>query len=118
MTSIKPPSGPSTTLPYTVGELQGGTSAAAPDGPESVLAPTGGLPAAGIGQGNRVDLVELARAVEQGQLSMAQAVDRLVEGTVGRVPGGQLTDLERAELSALLRQAVQTDPTLTALRNE
>jgi len=118
MTSIKPPSGPSTTLPHTVGELQGGSATAPLDGPDSLLGPAGTPPPpSGLAPGNRVDLVELARAVERGQLSMAQAVDQLVEGTVGSLPG-RLTDLERAELSELLRQAVVTDPTLSALGNE
>jgi hypothetical protein len=118
MTAIKPPAGPSNTLPHTVGELQSGVTTTALDGPDSLLGPgTTSPPASGVDPGNRVDLVELARAVERGQLNMAQAVDRLVEGTVGCLPG-QLTDLERSELSALLRQAVETDPTLSALRNE
>jgi hypothetical protein len=44
-------------------------------------------------------------------------VERLVEGTVGSLPR-QLTDLERAELSELLRSAVSSDPALSALQDE
>lgn len=73
--------------------------------------------ASGSGNSGNPSLVDLARAVERGQLSMAQAVDRLVEMTVGSLPG-KLTELERAELSELLSQAIANDPTLRALRNE
>jgi hypothetical protein len=65
----------------------------------------------------QVNLVDLARAVEAGQLSMTQAVEQLVEGTVGCLTR-QLTDLERAELSELLRSAVSSDATLGALQDE
>ena len=90
MSSIKPPSGPSTTLPHTVGELQGAAPGAPLEGPNATVGPSGTSPPSSdvgavdaIAEGKRVDLVELARAVETGQLSMAQAVDQLVEGTVG-----------------------------------
>jgi len=72
---------------------------------------------AGAGAAQSVNLVDLARAVESGQLTMGQAVERLVEGTVGSLPR-QLTDLERTELSDLLRSAVSSDPTLGALQDE
>lgn len=64
-----------------------------------------------------VNLVDLAKAVEAGQLTMGQAVEKLVEGTVGSLPR-QLTDLERSELSELLRSAVSSDPTLSALQDD
>jgi hypothetical protein len=76
-----------------------------------------------VGQANsaggvqQVNLVDLATAVESGQLTMGQAVERLVEGTVGSL-ARQLTELERSELSELLRQAVANDPALSALRDE
>ena len=143
MTSIKPPSGPVTTFPNVLEDVSGASPAsraspagdvgatdalsspdrAAPSnlhGPSHTSASTASTTVdqtAGAGASGPVDLTELARAVECGQLSMTQAVDRLVEGTVGNLPG-QLTALERAELSELLRQAVQSDPTLGALRDE
>ncbi|HKP62703.1 MAG TPA: hypothetical protein VJV78_38470 [Polyangiales bacterium] len=61
--------------------------------------------------------MDLARAVETGQMSMSQAVERLVEQTLGSLPG-PLTELERSELSQLLRSAVTNDPTLGALQDE
>jgi hypothetical protein len=64
-----------------------------------------------------VNLVDLARQVEAGQLTMGQAVERLVEGTIGSLPR-QLTDLERAELTNLLRSAVSSDPSLSALQDD
>jgi hypothetical protein len=62
-------------------------------------------------------LVDLARAVERGQLTMTQAVERLVEQTLGTLPG-PLTELERSELAQLLRQALAEDPTLGAMQEE
>jgi hypothetical protein len=143
MTSIKPPSGPLTTLPHTPEDVSTGPSTGLDqaDAAERVADPqrtvdlssvthgtsssSAALSPSGVEQslsaasaaGRPVNLVDLARAVESGQLTMGQAVDRLVEGTVGSLPG-QLTELERAELSELLRQAVVSDPTLGALRDE
>ncbi|HKU39810.1 MAG TPA: hypothetical protein VJR89_16735 [Polyangiales bacterium] len=62
-------------------------------------------------------LVDLAKAVEAGQLTMTQAVERLVQQTLGSLPG-PLTELERLELSQLLQNAVAQDPTLRAMRDE
>jgi hypothetical protein len=79
-----------------------------------VAAPSTTEQTAGVQQ---VNLVDLARAVEAGELTMGQAVERLVAGTIGSLPR-QLTELERTELSQLLRQAVQNDPTLGALQDD
>jgi len=139
MTSIKPPSGLSTTLPHSLGDVPSTGSTGSPEGPGALTGPgpsgethgpgdvhgiTHGRASSGedaavssLGPGNTVNLVDLARAVETGQLSMTQAVERLVEGTVGSLPGA-LTELERAELSELLRQAVKSDPTLSALQDD
>jgi hypothetical protein len=140
MTSIKPPTGPITTLPHTPGGLDttsaSGTEASEPLQRTADPQPTADLRsvsqghAAGetasldqVGQASsargvqQVNLVDLARAVESGQLTMGQAVERLVEGTVGSL-ARQLTELERAELSELLRQAVANDPALGAMRDE
>jgi hypothetical protein len=140
MTSIKPPAGPITTLPHT-SEGVDPASVTGTDAAESLqqtadLQRTGDLRsvsqghAAGasaslenVGQANsaggvqQVNLVDLARAVESGQLTMGQAVERLVAGTVGSL-ARQLTELERAELSELLRQSVANDPALSAMRDE
>jgi hypothetical protein len=142
MTSIKPPSGLSTTLPHSLGDVPATGSTASPGGPgaltgagpssetqrpsdaRDVHGATHGRASSGedatvssLGPGKTVNLVDLARAVETGQLSMTQAVERLVEGTVGSLPGA-LTELERAELSELLRQAVKSDPTLSSLQDD
>jgi hypothetical protein len=133
MTSIKPTSGPVTTPSHTVGSSDL-SPASALDGPQElsqtseaqrtgdlrsvasghVAAPNAADQAGGVQQ---VNLVDLAKAVEAGELTMGQAVERLVEGSLGSLPR-QLTELERTELSQLLRQAVQNDPTLGALQDE
>jgi hypothetical protein len=140
MTSIKPTFGPVTTLPHTVGGADSGPASAL-DGSESLqqaqrtsdARSTGDLNSVsqghaaasssatgGTGQldgAQKVTLVDLARAVESGQLTMGQAVERLVEGTIGSLPR-QLTELERSELSQLLRAALENDPTLSGLQDE
>src|SRR4051812_31061145 len=107
MTAIKPPSGPITTLPHTSGVDSGarsGVDASESLQPTADLQRTGDLRSvsqghaaaasagaqhlgaasstAGAGAAQSVNLIDLARAVESGQLTMGQAVERLVEGTV------------------------------------
>lgn len=57
----------------------------------------------------------LAKAVESGSISLDQAVERLVDATLERA-GRHLTGPERAELTELLRSALENDPTLAGLR--
>ena len=137
MTSIKPTFGPVTTLPHTVGGADSSPTSAL-GGPESLertsdVQGTGDLNSVAQGHGaasnsatgatgqiggsQQVTLVDLARAVESGELTMGQAVEKLVEGTIGSLPR-QLTELERAELSQLLRAALENDPTLSGLQDE
>ena len=68
------------------------------------------------GHSGSVDPVgALAKAVESGSISLDQAVERLVDVTLERA-GRHLTGPERAELTELLRSALENDPTLAALR--
>jgi hypothetical protein len=53
--------------------------------------------------------------VESGSVSLDQAVERLVDQTLERA-GKHLTGPQRAELTELLRAALENDPTLAALR--
>ena len=57
----------------------------------------------------------LAKAVESGSITLDQAVERLVDVTLERA-GKHLTGPERAELTELLRSALENDPTLAGLR--
>ncbi|HET8932368.1 MAG TPA: hypothetical protein VFN67_02960 [Polyangiales bacterium] len=57
----------------------------------------------------------LAQAVESGSITLDQAVERLVDATLERA-GRHLTGPERAELTELLRSALENDPTLAGLR--
>jgi len=60
-------------------------------------------------------IAELARAIQAGALTPDQAVDRLVDQTLARV-NKQLSAAQLTELSGLLRDALLSDPTLSALR--
>jgi hypothetical protein len=53
--------------------------------------------------------------VESGSITLNQAVERLVERTLERA-GKHLTGQQRAELTELLRSALENDPTLAGLR--
>lgn len=116
MTSIKPPTGPITTVPHTTGGLGSPGTIETPGAPRPSADPQLGQ-VGQTGTPQPVGLADLARAVERGQLTMTQAVERLVEQTLGTLPG-PLTALEKAELSQLLRQAMADDPTLGALQDE
>jgi hypothetical protein len=59
----------------------------------------------------------LMHEIESGRLGMEQAVERLLEHTLERA-GTQLSGVQRAELSGLLRDALTHDPTLRALRDD
>jgi hypothetical protein len=59
----------------------------------------------------------LAAAVERGQLSMAQAIDQLVDLTVDGM-AEHLSEAERLELSEMLQLALTSDPTFSAMRGE
>jgi hypothetical protein len=59
---------------------------------------------------------ELAQAVRAGSVNAEQAIERLVERAVGGM-GRALSAAQRAELTAVLREAVQNDPALRELRD-
>ena len=128
MSSIKPPDGRipgAGSAPIapdqgpSVGGAQrtGGNFEAALEGAERA----GGAAQAGAVQqaaGARTPdpIAELARAVRGGAITKEQALDQLVE----RAADGMhqvLSAPQRAELIAVLRSALQTDPALSALRD-
>jgi hypothetical protein len=62
-------------------------------------------------------IAQLARAVESGATTLDQAVETLLGQTLARAQK-HLTAPQLAELSGLLREALTSDPTLSALRNQ
>jgi hypothetical protein len=80
---------------------------------------TGETPSASELAGGRSSdaVAPLLREMESGQLTMDQAVERLLDQTVQSM-GAQLSGAQRAELSGLLRDALVHDPTLRALRDD
>lgn len=132
MTSIKPPSSaPTGSQPLTDAASTGGTADAADTGDasfRSVLSGTGGPTptheAAGTAATGQVaaqsgveSTANLALEVDAGRLTVDQAVERLLEQTVTGL-GAQLNAAQRTELSGLLRNALESDPTLLALRGD
>jgi hypothetical protein len=61
-------------------------------------------------------VAELAQAVRSGALSAEQALERLVERAVSGVGRG-LSQAQRAELTVVLRTALESDPALRELRD-
>ena len=114
MSSIKPP-GPLPGVPLAreaTATDAAGTASAAPEATASArpAATAGAAPAAipdAVG--------EIARAVAEGALSIDAAVERLVERAVGPI-ASRLSEAERDELAALLRDALAHDPALGSLR--
>jgi hypothetical protein len=125
MTSIKPPDGRS--APGPVGPAGGKREAEGAErvGPgfreklENASAAGSAKPTAthGAGPAAGADPVgELAQAVRAGTLSAEQAIERLVERAATTVGRG-LSQAQRAELTAVMREAVQSDPALRELRD-
>jgi hypothetical protein len=115
MSSIKPPDG-RTPVSGTPGEsprAEGPTSGPGFREVAASDAPQGAQQAEASGGADPV--AQLAEAVRSGQLSPEQAIDQLVERTAARL-GGQLDASRRAELTAVLREAIDTDPVLAELK--
>jgi len=136
MTSIKPPSsGP--TGPQTLPDVSGGVDHAAGSPGSARTAPgsfqatldqahaaqstastQGAQATAPTGATAGADPVaQLAQAVESGATTLEQAVETLLGQTLARAQK-HLSAPQLAELSGLLRDALMSDPTLSALRNE
>jgi hypothetical protein len=128
MTSIKPPS-PGLTGPQTLPDVSGGVDR--PTGPadgnfqatldqaqaRASQSTQATAPAGVTGTTGADPVAQLARAVESGATTLEQAVETLLGQTLARAQK-HLTAPQLAELSGLLRDALMSDPTLSALRND
>jgi hypothetical protein len=126
MSSIKPPDGRST--PIVPDAADGSSDAGAADRVGSpsfrhALEQAGGaerpqgVPAAATPTAAAADpIAELAQAVRAGALSPERAIERLLDRAISGV-GAQLSPAQRAELGAVLRSALESDPALSELRN-
>jgi hypothetical protein len=137
MTSIKPPTGPSPgTNPGASGPAAG-VPAAHPSAAQGVerarafreaIEATGGpAPASPVGATTGVSGTvatggDVAAAVvaelRAGRIDAAGAVERLVTNALSQAGASALPPLRRAELEALLREAVSSDPSLVQLRKD
>jgi hypothetical protein len=132
MSSIKPPDGrvpgasnaPSAPEGSPAGGVQrsGGDFEAALDAAEHARAGSAANAAArasDVQQASGVHapdpIAELARAVRAGAVSKEQALEQLIERAAAGVQH-TLSAPQRAELVAVLRSSLQTDPALSALR--
>jgi hypothetical protein len=123
MTAIKPPDGRSPVSPLGPAagrELEGVEKTGGPafrdllEGARPVGAAGGAGAAAGVAGADPVGA--LAQAVRSGAMTPQQAVDQLVERAVAAV-GRSLSEPQRAELAALMHEALQNDPALRELRD-
>ncbi|UJR85924.1 hypothetical protein [Sandaracinus amylolyticus] len=113
--AIKPPgTGPTSGAPTDVG---GATSAeGASDAFRAELEKAGGAKSAATGA--RADALKaLAEEVRSGRIDASQAIDRLVERAMGGA-AASLPPARRAELEAMLRAALEEDPTLAAMQRD
>lgn len=124
MTSIKPPA---TSVPAPT-DLAGDASAARSERADqasfqgAVRDAQAGQGAAGVtaatGVASADPIAALSQQIRAGTLSVDQAIDRLVERATEGGMAKHLGTRERAELTELLRSALASDPTLTALRDD
>jgi len=127
MTAIKPPDGRAPAAPVTPNS----EGAQAPEGAKPVgaasfreqLAGTVGLgsaqpvaPQAAELAAGADPIAQLAHSVRSGALSPDAALQSLVDRAVGDV-ASSLSPAQRAELTGVLRAALETDPTLRELRS-
>ncbi|MFI5309085.1 MAG: hypothetical protein ACHQ53_17145 [Polyangiales bacterium] len=126
MTSIKPKD----TLPPAVTTGTGGATGGEPAGVErsgegfrdllgradkSGHAPAVATSASHAASKIHDPIADLAQAVKSGALSADRALEQLVERAAGSM-AGKLSPAQRAELTAVLQTALQSDPALRALR--
>jgi hypothetical protein len=130
MTAIKPPDGPPLKGPISPASANT-TGAAGSAGPERTSATfrdaleqataagkaAAHTESAGASQGGAAPdaISDLATAVRSGALQPDQAVQQLVDRALSGV-GGKLSEAQRLELTAVLRQALENDPALADLR--
>ena len=126
MSSIKPPdgrppiSGPGSDAPDGASGTQGAGPSfqeileGAPTGPTQGVAGVDGPQVDATGGADPVG--QLAQAVRSGELTPDQAIEALVERAAGEM-ATHLSEAQRAELVAVLREAVESDPALRELRD-
>jgi hypothetical protein len=128
MSAIKPPDGrPTSVAPTGQGSSETG-AAQRSSGPsfrqalDEARAATGSPAAGTVGAGGTAGaaaadpIAQLASAVRSGAVSAEQAIERLLDRAVGGV-SARLSQDQRAELTAVLRQALEHDPALRELRD-
>lgn len=110
MTSIKPPLPP--VIPGA-DPLGGATAAESVEKATAATGPSAAAPAsqvAGAAAAGQADpIAELAAAIARGELSAAQAMDRLIDRALAGV-SAHLDTAQRAELASVLRAALDGDP--------
>jgi hypothetical protein len=112
-----PPGAGSTPEVGGAGAADGGAFRAAMDEPgaDAVREPRAGATASSA----RADALRaLAEEVRSGRIDASTAIDRLVERALGAGPVAALPPARRAELEALLRSALEEDPTLAAMQRD
>jgi hypothetical protein len=130
MTSIKPPSS-GLTGPHALPDTSDATSTVGSSGAASspfqtsldrartpALAHTGATASSGSVTGAGADPVaQLAHAIDSGSVTLDEAVEQLLGHTLARA-GKQLSAPQLAELSGMLREALQNDPTLSDMTKD
>ena len=122
MTTIKPPTDPAappvSTETGATEETAGGAEFQALLDAPAAGGVAGAADAGGVSELSHVggDLGPLVEQVRSGSLSVDGAVGQLVQRAIDNL-GAALDPTGRAELESLLRSALESDPTLIALRN-
>jgi len=105
MTSIKPP-----VPPVIPGAIESVESATRAESSGAAAQAAGVQPAGPVGPSGQADpIAELAAAIARGELSAAQAMDRMVDRALAGV-SAHLDGAQRAELAGVLRAALDGDP--------
>lgn len=115
MTGIKPPG--SDSAPFPADKLEGVESdELSPTDSIERLAESSELEQAQPASGTD-PIAQLAADLRAGDIDVDTATDRLIERAMGDV-AAVLSSAERQDLEAMLREALEADPTLSGLRGD
>lgn len=123
MSSIKPPSGKTPGLPPT--DVGGVSPTGAPkatsdafrkalDEPSAVAKPSGNV----VRPEPKTEAASIARLLRAGEINAETAVDKLVDKALAKAESAGLPAAKRADLEAVLRDALASDPTLSQLSKD
>lgn len=119
MSSIKPPSGKSPSLPPAADVGIDAARGSGPKAPSEAFRKVLEEPVAGAARAEPTSVAAaLARDLRAGRLDSDTVVNKLVDKALAKSDAAGLSPAKRVELEAMLRDALLSDPTLSQLSKD